>query len=267
MKKYFLLFAIIFISSGFWNSARSDDGTGWTYDPVGLITDVGQLSDNCEWSANMLINMIDNSYQTHFHSNPSTDLRQTDEWIQVKLPYAMQNIKFTMSRRRDGSGNYYNGWNQLPNNVDILVSDDGTTWTKVTNVSQPDLTQSSEDDFASYVDLGGEFQYVRFVVRGTVDDNGYFNISEMQIYKAVKAGPEANLKVKLNDLKTATVSFLPGTDPGFYATDPYNALIQAFNDADALLAGSHSDAEYTAMIETLQNAYTACVNSKNAMHD
>ena len=111
MKKYFLLFAIIFISSGFWNSARSDDGTEWTYDPVGLITDVGQLSDNCEWSANMLINMIDNSYQTHFHSNPSTDLRQTDEWIQVKLPYAMQNIKFTMSRRRDGSGNYYDGWN------------------------------------------------------------------------------------------------------------------------------------------------------------
>jgi hypothetical protein len=215
----------------------------------------------------MLINMIDNSYQTHFHSNPSTDLRQTDEWIQIKLPYAMQNIKFSMSRRRDGSGNYYNGWNQLPNNVDILVSDDGTTWNKVTNVSQPDLTPSSEDDFASYVDLGGEFQYLRFVVRGTVDDNGYFNISEMQIYKAIKADAQAKLKVKLNDLKTATVSFLPGTDPGFYATDPYNALMQAFNDAEALLAGSHSDAEYTAMMETLQNAYTACVNSKNAMHD
>ncbi|MDD4760911.1 MAG: discoidin domain-containing protein, partial [Bacteroidaceae bacterium] len=267
MKKYFLLFAIIFISSSFWNSARSDDGTEWTYDPVGLITDVDQLSDNCEWAPNMLKDMIDNSDQTNFHSNPSTDLRQTDEWIQVKLPYAMQNIKFTMSRRRDGSGDYYNNWNQLPNNVDILVSDDGTTWNKVTNVSQPNLTQSSEDDFASYVDLGGEFQYVRFVVRGTVDDNGYFNISEMQIYKAIKADAQTKLKVKLNDLKTATVSFLPGTDPGFYATDPYNALMQAFKDAEALLTGSHSDAEYTAMMETLQNAYTACVNSKNAIHD
>src|SRR5574344_1605116 len=262
MKKYSLLLVFMLIGSAFWNIVRSDDSTEWTYDPSQpLITDVGQLSDNCEWAANMLINMIDNTDQTHFHSNPSVDLHSTDEWIDVKLPYAIQNIKFTMTRRRDGSGNYYNGWNQLPNNVDILVSDDETTWTKVTNVTQSDLTADSEKDFASFVDLGGEFQFLRFIVRGTVDNNNYFNIAEMQIYKAVKADAQAKLKVKLNDLRTASTAFLPGTDPGFYAEDKYNAMIQAFTDADAMLTATHTDAEYTAMMQTLDKAYNDCVAS------
>ena len=269
MKKNFLLLALTLLCSAFWSSARGEDTTEWTYDPdEPLITEVSQMSDNCAWSAgaNSACFFNDNPNDC-FHSNPSFDLHTQDEWIQVDLSYAIQNMYFKMVRRRDGSGTYYNGWNQLPNNVDILVSEDGETWTTAVNVSHPELDNTSEKDFADYVDLGKEYFHVRFLVKGTVDDNNWFNIQQMQMYRAVKASEQTKLNTLLFNLKNSSTTYLPGTNPGFCGETEYDDMTKAFETAAIYVKEEHTDAEYKEMSETIQKAYDACVASKIEIHD
>ena len=270
MKKNFLLMALMLLCSAFWSSARCDDALNWTYDPEEpLITDAAQMSDNCEWSASAgPANLIDGNTATHFHSDPTgMDLRKQDEWIEFDLPYAVQHIYFKMVRRLDGSGTYQNAWNQLPNNVDILVTDNDSTWTKVTNVSRPDMDNTSHENFDGYIDLGKDYLKLRFLIKGTVDNNSFFNIEAMQIYRTVKASEQAKLNVLLNNLKNSTTTFTTGKDPGYYGETEYEAMTQAFDNAAVYVMEQHTDDEYKAMGQTIQDAYDACVASKKKVTD
>ena len=164
-----------------------------------------QFSSNARWTykdppggQGAYANLIDGNSDTYFHSrHPATDVAG-NHYLQVDLKRTDINEFFFKMLRR-GDGGWYDSWNQMPDNIDIWVTNDASAvedptptneaeeaasaWKKIINLNSGFPSQSSREYYTSpIIEMGGNYQYVRFVVLHTLSNSGYFNMSEFQMY-------------------------------------------------------------------------------------
>ena len=165
-----------------------------------------QFSSNARWTykdaasggQGAYANLIDGSSETYFHSDAvhaipgyhylQVDLKRTD----------ISEFIFKMLRR--GDGQWRDNWNQLPIDVEVWATNDASAveeptpvteddaaasaWKKITRLNSGFPGVSSHDYYTSpVVEMGGKYQYVRFVVLKTHNNATYFNMSEFQMYQ------------------------------------------------------------------------------------
>ena len=92
-------------------------------------------------------------------------------YIQVKLSSAQEKVMFYMSRRNA---------NNRPKNISVYVSNDGETFSDSPVAEIPNLEgrSSVQDCFSPEINLGGSYQYLRFVVTATNTGTQFFTASE-----------------------------------------------------------------------------------------
>lgn len=136
-------------------------------------------------------NLCDNDHEhTILHSRfdwaasgiVGMDLRTQDEWIQVDL------------QRNDIRYFNYEFWGIANNSAydnpnDIVIEatntpDDDASWKQVAE-DKPDAKSVSDYYYLSpTIDMGAAYRYVRFVIKSTVTNAAYWNISEFQMYNS-----------------------------------------------------------------------------------
>lgn len=126
--------------------------------------------------------VLDDNFSTFFHStwgndgpNEKLPLEEAP-WIEAKLPDAVHHLKVYYCTRMDTNSRSPEAW-------DIQVSNDGTTWTTVKQLSKDadDLPQQGEYTSPT-IDLGGDYQNVRLVMTAANYKN-YLCLSELRLYK------------------------------------------------------------------------------------
>ncbi|MGN0233656.1 MAG: LamG-like jellyroll fold domain-containing protein [Bacteroidaceae bacterium] len=168
-----------------------------------------QFSSNARWTykdaasggQGAYANLIDGSSDTYFHSVYPPQNAVGFHYLQVDLKRTdISEFIFKMLRR--GDGGWRDSWNQLPCDIDIWVTNDASAvedptptteeeeassaWKKVINLNSGFPSISSREYYTSpIIEMGGNYQYVRFVSRNTVSNTGYFNMSEFQMYGTV----------------------------------------------------------------------------------
>ena len=168
-----------------------------------------QFSSNARWTykdaasggQGAYANLIDGNSDTYFHSIYPPQNVVGYHYLQVDLKRTdISEFIFKMLRR--GDAGWRDDWNQLPNNIDIWVTNDASAleeptpiyqeeektsaWKKVINLNSGFPSANSREYYISpVVEMGGNYQYVRFVVRNTVNNTGFFNMSEFQMYGTV----------------------------------------------------------------------------------
>ena len=165
-----------------------------------------QFSSNARWTykdaatggQGAYANLIDGSHETYFHSRYPASAVAGYHYLQVDLKRTDIN-EFIFKMLRRGDGNWRDNWNQLPNDIEIWVTNDASAvddptpidgteaeaspWKKVAHLNSGFPALSSHEYYTSpVVSMGGAYQYVRFVVLNTVNGPGYFNMSEFQMY-------------------------------------------------------------------------------------
>ena len=168
-----------------------------------------QFSSNARWTykdaasggQGAYANLIDGSSDTYFHSRHPANEVPGFHYLQVDLKRTdISEFIFKMLRR--GDGGWRDNWNQMPSDIDIWVTNDASAvedptpttdeeaaasaWKKVINLNSGFPSVSSREYYTSpIIEMGGNYQYVRFVVRNTLGNSGYFNMSEFQMYGTV----------------------------------------------------------------------------------
>ena len=165
-----------------------------------------QFSSNARWTykdaatggQGAYANLIDGNSDTYFHSKHPANSVNGYHYLQVDLKRTDIN-EFIFKMLRRGDGGWRNNWNQLPNDIEIWVTNDASAvedptptnddeaaasaWKKVIHLNSGFPAMTSHDYYTSpVVEMGGAYQYVRFVVLNTVNGPGYFNMSEFQMY-------------------------------------------------------------------------------------
>lgn len=152
-------------------------------------------------------NMIDGNASTYVHSSYGSDAGSDPHYIQVKLSSAQEKIMFYMKRRNE---------NNRPRTIKVYVSEDGTTFSENPVATLENLEGRDEvaDYFSPEIALGGSYQYIRFVVTETnnqqqINNVQYFSLSEFYVLpvnentahlaKLGTAGPET-LNALANEL-------------------------------------------------------------------
>ena len=126
-------------------------------------------------------NLLDGDGSTHVHSSYGDDAGTTPHYIQVTLSEAQRKVLFYMKRRDNNNNN-------RPRTIKVYVSADGETFgeSPVTTLENLECRSEVTDYFSPEIDLGGSYQYVRFVVTETNNQqakNGvqYFSLSEFYV--------------------------------------------------------------------------------------
>ena len=233
-----------------------------------LITREDQISANTQSTSDgsAYKHLIDGSTSTVFHSawdrarysTAGLPLGSGDGWhnLQFALDEPVSKITFEFTGRNDAS------YCDTPNHITIYGTNDdelakstaaadSSLWTEIIDMTAAEYNfpvRVALGHFSSpVIDLGGEYKYLRFVVKGTVNSGPgsvrtfaspqttgiTFNLSEMQIYEA-----EA--------LPTSEYFTVPGMK------EACDALDEAIAAAEGKLsAGTITEADITA----LQKAY------------
>lgn len=163
-----------------------------------------QFSSNARWTyldaasggQGSYAALIDGNDQTYFHS-AYPNAPKSYSYLQVDLKRNDINA-FTLEMLQCGDGNWYDAWNQMPNNIDIYATNDAAAikaetnneaWHFVTTIDSGFLAYTSHKYYTSpLIHMKEAYQYLRFVVKGTAyggnNDAGYpfFNMSEFQLY-------------------------------------------------------------------------------------
>lgn len=165
-----------------------------------------QFSSNARWTykdaatggQGAYANLIDGSSDTYFHSRYPASAVAGYHYLQVDLKRTdISEFIFKMLRR--GDGGWRDSWNQLPNDIEVWVTNDASAveeptptsdeeaaasaWKKVVHLNSGFPAMSSHEYYTSpIVNMSGSYQYVRFVMLNTVNGPGYFNMSEFQMY-------------------------------------------------------------------------------------
>ncbi len=118
--------------------------------------------------------MIDGDANTYVHSSYGSDAGSAPHYIQVKLSEAQSKVLFYMHRRNN---------NNRPSTIKVYVSEDGTTFGEDPVATLENLEGRSEvaDYFSPEINLGGNYQYIRFVVTATNTNTQFFTLSEFYI--------------------------------------------------------------------------------------
>lgn len=119
-------------------------------------------------------NLLDGNASTYVHSSYGSDAGSDPHYIQVKLSEAKNKVMFYMSRRNN---------NNRPKTIKVYTSTDGTNFSAEPVATLENLEGSSS--VASYyspeIDLGGSYQYLRFVVTATNTGTQFFTASEFYV--------------------------------------------------------------------------------------
>lgn len=286
MKKFFNLFALMFLIGACWNSAGASpkpagaslkaNADVYTYDKdAGIITSVSQLSANSLQSGDGggLAALIDFANDTFCHTGYTPSLvPDAEHYLQVDIStIPIQKMIFTFTGR---SGNSHDTWDD----VDIYVTNDTAnhdSW-KLAQ-SMKDILPADESG-VSYVspmiDFGQAYNYVRFVVKKTTGGDGrmvtlanghkyyYWNLAEFQMFQAIKVeDPQTLLKTVVDSINALKLSFPKGTNPGYYPEEKvtnYNDILLAATES---IDGGYSDEEYLDLISRLRNTLKDIQNS------
>lgn len=119
-------------------------------------------------------NLLDGNASTYVHSSYGSDAGSDPHYIQVTLRSAQEKVMFYMSRRNN---------NNRPKNISVYASTDGTTFTEnpVAQIANLEGRSSAQDYFSPEIDLGGSYQYLRFVVTATNTGTQFFTASEFYV--------------------------------------------------------------------------------------
>ena len=233
-----------------------------------LITRAEQINSNANDPASgSFANLIDNNTGTIFHSMWSdafkspTELGTSYGWhnLQFTLDEPVSSIRFDFTARVTSDG-----WIDTPNHITLYATNDdalgastaaadSSSWTEIVDMTKEEYNFPIHQSGAVYnspiIDLGGDYKYLRFVVKHTTGvepgnnrAGGFvspqatgitFNLSEFQIYDS-----------------TPTEKSQYYTVPGM--KEACDALEQAMTTAqEKLAAGTVTEAD----IEALQKAY------------
>ncbi len=167
-----------------------------------LLLETSQLSDNCYWvfpSLDMSVNtLLDGSMTTHFHSDATnaTPLSQLNQYIQMDLREAQKAVQiYFAGRNLEPIGPVTNPSIEMintPNHIIILATntpDDEESWKQVAEFTDgfPGVVVGGEY-YSPCFEMGGEYRYLRMVVKGAEQSQVYWNISELQVYPAGTTG-------------------------------------------------------------------------------
>lgn len=119
-------------------------------------------------------NLLDGNASTYVHSSYGSDAGSAPHYIQVTLSSAQEKVMFYMSRRNN---------NNRPKNISVYASTDGTTFSTdpVAQIANLEGRSSAQDYFSPEIDLGGSYQYLRFVVTATNTGTQFFTASEFYV--------------------------------------------------------------------------------------
>lgn len=135
-------------------------------------------TDNQEPTEGPIKNLVDNNYNTFFHTRWSSPQKPLPQYIQVDFKEAHQVFMFWYRNR--------NGSQVGPENLDIQVSNDGETWESVGEILSGLPSGSGAEYTSNGFDAGKTFTHLRLVVTKTFGDKKYFNLAELAIYDATK---------------------------------------------------------------------------------
>lgn len=119
-------------------------------------------------------NLVDGNANTYVHSSYGTDAGSDPHYIQVKLSSAQEKVMFYLSRRNV---------NNRPRNISVYASNDGETFSDspVAEITNLEGRSSVQDCFSPEINLGGSYQYLRFVVTATNTGTQFFTASEFYV--------------------------------------------------------------------------------------
>ncbi|MGN1241557.1 MAG: discoidin domain-containing protein, partial [Alloprevotella sp.] len=119
-------------------------------------------------------NLLDGNTGTFVHSSYGSDAGSDPHYIQVKLSSAQEKVMFYMSRRNN---------NNRPKDISVYVSNDGETFSESPVAQFSNLEHHSyiNDFFSPEINLGGSYQYLRFVVTATNTGTQFFTASEFYV--------------------------------------------------------------------------------------
>lgn len=137
-----------------------------------------QLSTNAqEPTEGAIANLLDGNSNTFFHTRWSSPQMDLPHYIDIKLTEPLTNFSFYYQNR--------NGSQVGPENLAILISNDGQNWTQISNLTSG-LPSGSKAEYSSEVIRNSTpFTYLRFSITKTFEDKKYFNMAELVLYRVV----------------------------------------------------------------------------------
>lgn len=122
-------------------------------------------------------NLLDGNANTYVHSSYGSDAGSNPHYIQVKLSEAKDKVMFYMHRRENSNNN------NRPKTIKVYTSTDGTTFSDepVATLDNLEGRSSVASYYSPEIDLGGNYQYLRFVVTATNTGTQFFTASEFYV--------------------------------------------------------------------------------------
>ena len=122
-------------------------------------------------------NLLDGNASTYVHSSYGSDAGSDPHYIQVKLSEAKDKVMFYMHRRENSSNN------NRPKTIKVYTSTDGTNFSEqpVATLDNLEGRSSVASYYSPEIDLGGSYQYLRFVVTATNTGTQFFTASEFYV--------------------------------------------------------------------------------------
>ena len=157
----------------------------------GLVTNAGQWSSNAKESTEGSFEaLLDNKYETFFHSQWSGTGPEEDHYLQAELPNAVDKFFFYFQKRSQNNNN-------RPTEIKIFASNDGAEFVEITSIQQGLPTDAAKLTYLSdAINLGAKYKYIRFTVPSTnngAQNNGhvFFTFSEFYILPVTNAIQQA----------------------------------------------------------------------------
>lgn len=123
-------------------------------------------------------NLLDGNASTYVHSSyDGSDAGSDPHYIQVTLSEPKDKVMFYMHRRENSSNN------NRPKTIKVYTSEDGRTFSAdpVATLENLEGRSSVASYYSPEIDLGGSYQYLRFVVTATNSGTQFFTASEFYV--------------------------------------------------------------------------------------
>lgn len=122
-------------------------------------------------------NLLDGNASTYVHSSYGSDAGSDPHYIQVTLSEAKDKVMFYMHRRENSNNN------NRPKTIKVYTSTDGTNFSAepVATLDNLEGRSSVASYYSPEIDLGGSYQYLRFVVTATNSGTQFFTASEFYV--------------------------------------------------------------------------------------
>ena len=268
-----------------------------------LITSADQISSNAQSAGDgsAYANLIDNNTGTIFHSvwdaafaSPTLP-GDSYGWhnLQFTLNEPISQIRFEFTGRNDAS------WCDTPNHITIYGTNDdalgastaaadSASWTQILDMTDDEYNFPARVALGYYsspiIDLGGEYKYLRFVVKSTVNtvEGGgrygaftspsatgvTFNLSEFQIYDPVPTEKSQYYTVPgMKEACDALEEAMTAAQEKLAAGTVTEADIAALQVAYRLVDSTYVDrnglfSKLSALVETGTNLYDTSTGSR-----